>query len=130
MNEKQQLEKDIAELEAQLKVKTDRLYEILHGEAQEIEEHISMAKRGIYAFDERTLRFAATARCVCGAGMAYPKGATMHGAWHCSAILTGKAASRFEEGAKSHSSPMPFAFYEVKSENQPSANGQTTRPKE
>lgn len=54
--------------------------------------------------------------------MAYPNGCSLHGAWHCSAILRGLAAR-----GSSHSAAMPFAFYEVKSEGQPSANGATTR---
>ncbi len=70
------------------------------------------------------LCFSATARCGCGAGLAYPKKSGMHGSWHCSAILLGAA-----DKTQTHDK-LPFAFYEIKSENQPSANGATTRPKE
>ena len=83
---------------------------------------IAKLKGGDFTVDE--LRFAATLRCPCGAGMAYPVGAmNMHGTWDCSAILMGTAAIEVE-----HSPALPFMFYEVKSEDQPSADGQTTRP--
>lgn len=74
------------------------------------------------AFNASELRFAAFERCNCGAGMAYPVDIGIHGAWHCSAILRGNAS----RDAK-HTSSMPFAFYEIKSEDTPSANGATTR---
>lgn len=74
------------------------------------------------AFNLEELRFAARQRCVCGAGLAYPKNSSMHGSWYCSAILQAKA-----ELGTTHSPPYPFAFYEIKSEDQPSANGATTR---
>ena len=78
------------------------------------------------------LTFAATWRCACGHGMAYdPQGKVrtdtdspfvMASQWECSAILLGIA-----DKALLHSPPAPFAFWEAKSENQPSANGMTTR---
>lgn len=88
------------------------------------------------ARDDRPLKdrltFAATWRCVCGHGMAYdPEGKVrsdkdspfvMASQWECSAILLGIA-----DRALLHTPPTPFAFYEVKSENQPSAGGATTR---
>lgn len=58
------------------------------------------------------LIFSASARCKCGAGLCYKQG-TEADAWVCSADVT-------------HPS-YPFAFYEIKSEDQPSAMGQTTR---
>jgi hypothetical protein len=76
-------------------------------------------------FSPDELRYAAISRCKCGAGLAYPKNSSPRGSWYCSAILTGQA-----ERGSSHDSSFPFAFYEIKSEDQPSANGQTTRPKE
>ncbi len=77
----------------------------------------------IYTDDE--LRYAAYARCDCGAGLAYPKGLSFHdcSAWDCSDILTGRA----QPGTK-HSDKYPFAFYEIRSEDQPSVKGATTRP--
>lgn len=78
------------------------------------------------------LTFAATWRCACGHGMAYdPDGKVrsdkdgpfvMPSQWECSAILLGIA-----DRGLLHTPPAPFAFYEAKSENQPSAGGATTR---
>jgi hypothetical protein len=79
------------------------------------------------------LEYAATARCPCGAGLAYDpafedensvfKGA-LSGYWDCSAIMLGTA-----DKSVRHTDKLPFSFYEIKSERQPSANGATTRPK-
>lgn len=82
------------------------------------------------------LLYAATARCACGAGLAYapsdpgdPSSPFKRpSAWECSDILTGRAIPSGQPGAKTHDEPAPFAFYEIKSENQPSAQGLTTRP--
>ncbi len=81
------------------------------------------------------LIYAATARCSCGAGLAYAPADTGDGtpfkgpsSWDCSDILTGRAVPSGQEGAKVHDEPAPFAFYEIKSEGQPSAQGRTTRP--
>lgn len=81
---------------------------------------------------EERLIFAATARCDCGHGVAYdPTGkvATDNGspfrspsAWECSAILLGIASDRLK-----HCEPLPFAFWEIKSEGQGSASGASTR---
>lgn len=78
------------------------------------------------------LSFAAYDRCNCGHGMAYdPTGEVASNKeghlrtpsqWECSAILLGIAREDI-----AHSAPLPFAFYEVKSESQPSAHGATTR---
>jgi hypothetical protein len=54
--------------------------------------------------------------------MAYPKGCGLGHQWTCSDILAGRA-----EAGATHSDAMPFMFWKVKSENQPSANGATTR---
>ena len=67
--------------------------------------------------------WAATARCRCGAGFCYPKFTRdSHGAWFCSAILLGTAAADSE-----HDKAKPFAFWSIKSDEQPSANGASTR---
>lgn len=50
--------------------------------------------------------------------------------WDCSAILLGTAIPSGAPGAVKHEARLPFAFYEIKSENQPSAGGVTTRPSE
>lgn len=89
---------------------------------------------------EDDLVYAAGARCECGAGLAYipwDKLQAMgldhrdpeHNCWDCSDILLGRAIPAEQPDAKKHSGKYPFAFYEIKSENQPSANGTTTRPK-
>jgi hypothetical protein len=73
------------------------------------------------------LLYAASSRCPCGAGLAYPfefRDGIMPSQWECSALLTGTG------GDGPHTAPLPFAFYEVKSEGQPSARGATTRPDE
>lgn len=77
--------------------------------------------------------YAAHSRCPCGAGLAYDPcfedkngvfAGPLSGYWDCSAIILGTA----DKSAK-HTAQLPFAFYEVKSEQQPTANGATTRPK-
>jgi hypothetical protein len=83
------------------------------------------------------LVYAAFSRCECGAGLAYDPAGEVGGedgpfhkpnAWDCSSILLGTAVAKGEPGWKTHTSPLPFAFYSVKSENQLSAGGATTRP--
>jgi hypothetical protein len=76
------------------------------------------------AFEEPELIYAAFARCDCGAGYAYPKECGFGGYWECSEIL-----KRTHNKEAKHSPQLPFSFYEVKSEDQPSARGATTRPK-
>lgn len=73
--------------------------------------------------------YSATARCPCGAGLAYIlKSDPYKGSWDCSDILLGLAIPQGHEGAKQHTAKLPFVFYGIKSELQPSANGATTRP--
>lgn len=72
------------------------------------------------------LIYAATKRCPCGAGLAYTPG-DPSGAWDCSAILLGEAIPIHQPGAVQHTAKLPFVFYEILSENQPSADGATTR---
>ncbi len=81
------------------------------------------------------LIFAAFTRCPCGAGLAYDPADTGEGtpfrgpsAWDCSAIILGTAIPDGKPGAVEHTGRLPFAFYEIKSEDQPSAQGATTRP--
>jgi hypothetical protein len=74
-------------------------------------------------FTDDDLIYSAGSRCEkCKAGLAYPKGCGGNHQWTCSAVLKGIGTDR------GHSA-YPFAFYEIKSEQQPSANGATTRPK-
>lgn len=79
------------------------------------------------------LTWAATDRCPCGAGLAYDESCQLedvpqvwpyNGYWECSAILLGTAVP----GEATHTAKLPFAYYSIKSDNQPSANGRTTRP--
>lgn len=103
---------------------TQELLRRARAQSDAVSERVNRTRRGdtSAAFSADELRFAAYERCVCGAGMAYPIGCSPHDAWHCSAILRGIASRELV-----HSSPMPFQFYEIKSEGQPSANGATTR---
>lgn len=81
-------------------------------------------------FRRKHLLYAARARCPgCGAGLAYHPGIGMRGYWDCSRVLTGEAdpLETDSEGQPLHRK-FPFVFYNIKSENQPSANGATTRP--
>lgn len=81
------------------------------------------------------LVYAAYSRCPCGAGLAYDpigedpdlpfKGPS---SWDCSAIILGTAVPSGQLGAVNHTGKLPFSMYEIKSENQPSAGGATTRP--
>lgn len=94
------------------------------------------------------LIYAATARCSCGRGLAYdPLGEVTAypddshlrrpNAWECSGTLRytalkgrgdGVAAEEFLRSiGQDHDAPLPFSFYEIKSEDQPSAHGATTR---
>ena len=93
-------------------------------ESVAVKERVRIAKLKGGDFTADELRFAATARCPCGAGMAYAPGAMdIQGSWDCSAILMGTATTDVK-----HEAELPFMFYSIKSEDQPSAKGQTTRP--
>ena len=74
--------------------------------------------------DESKLVYSAAARCPCGSGLAYLQDSTDN-YWDCAKIWLGTA----DHGVQ-HTAKLPFVFYEIKGENQPSANGATTRPKE
>lgn len=76
-------------------------------------------------FKDDELIYSAYSRCKkCGAGLAYPKDCDTHHEWTCSEVLKGTEAY-----ACHRHDAYPFIMYEIKSENQPSANGATTRPK-
>jgi hypothetical protein len=81
--------------------------------------------------------YAATSRCECGAGLAYDPASEGSGPfkgpseWECGDILRYATLTPDEQvkvKAATHTAPLPFAFYEIKSEKQPSQNGATTRP--
>jgi hypothetical protein len=84
-------------------------------------------------FTDDELIYAAAARCRCGAGLAYPEGIGMGGAWYCADVITARVTTG--DGAwdsilaKAHDCK-PFLSWEIKSERQPSANGATTRRKD
>ena len=71
----------------------------------------------------RRLVYAATARCICGAGLAFdpcgPSGQPL-GYWACSRALLGKPAGE-------HCQPVPFNRQTIMPENAAGAMGQTTR---
>lgn len=102
----------------------DMLNHLYKEEQAKKDARMEAFKRGEQYFTDEELRYAAIARCPCGHGMAYPKDgfSTMHGYWDCSAIWKGCADPDVK-----HESQLPFAFYEIKSEDQPSAHGATTR---
>lgn len=72
-------------------------------------------------FTDEDLRYSAEVRCRCGAGLAYPKNCGPWHMWTCSVVLKGKPKDCTHD-------ELPFSGYEIKSEDQPSANGATTRP--
>lgn len=127
MSRKQELHDQIKELDKKKKPLEEELRQIYLNEEKDVEARLNACEqnKGKFGLDE--LRFAAYTRCSCGAGMCYPKDIGMHGAWYCSDILLGRAIPSGQEGAKMHDK-LPFMFYEIKSEDQPSANGATTRP--
>ena len=88
--------------------------------------NIARVESGNPPFVDAELRYAATARCKCGAGFAYPDAPFIRGMWACSALL--KSGDRTQAEADKHDGALPFSMYEVKSEKQPSAGGRTTRP--
>jgi len=124
MNKKEELTQKIKELESQLAPLKEELRDIWHAEEQAIQVRIYEAYKMKSAFSDDELLYSATARCNCGAGMAYPHGTGIRGAWHCSDVLTGRAKDVTVEHSQ-----LSFMMYEIKSEDQPSANGATTRPK-
>jgi hypothetical protein len=83
----------------------------------------------------RDLVYAAHARCPCGAGLAYVPAwydkpdSPAYRCWDCSAILLGAAVPKDVAGSVQHTGKLPFIFYEILSEKQPSAQGATTRPR-
>lgn len=126
------IEKLLAEIkqieEQTLKPKKDLLNKLLTERADSIGDKIEKCLDAQYSFKPEDLIFSAYTRCSCGAGYAYPKDIGVSGCWYCSDILLGRALSKDHPDAKEHSPELPFTFYEVKSENQPSAQGATTRP--
>lgn len=124
MTREEQVSAKIKELEDKLEPLKTEQREIWKKKQDECDARIEKAERMEAKFTPDELVFAAFNRCNCGAGMAYPNNIGMRGAWYCSAILLGEADPRLDT---KHTAPLPFIFYEIKSEKQPSANGDTTR---
>lgn len=103
----------------------ERRMQALRDKSQIVDNRIKALEQGNRnaAFGLADLCYAATYRCQCGLGMAYPLDCWTRGAWYCSSILLGTA-----EPGTTHDEPKPFVFWEIKSEGQPSARGATTRP--
>jgi hypothetical protein len=72
-------------------------------------------------YTDEQLIYAARARCRCGAGLAYPNDGNVRGSWSCSAVLKGADPAV-------HDNPLPFTFYEIKSEFSSIEGDATTRP--
>lgn len=81
---------------------------------------------------DEDLRYSATNRCPCGAGLAYPKNInTSYGEnayWDCSDILKDIAIQSGMEGSQDHTARLPFVFYEIRSEDQNKSEICSTRP--
>lgn len=105
----------------------NRIQEELKQRAEKFRLRQEAYESGVKYTDDE-LRYSAYSRCECGAGLAYPKDCGINHYWDCADILTGRAIPADKEGAKQHAGQLPFMFYEIKSEDQPSANGATTRP--
>ena len=89
--------------------------------AEEFEGRWERWKQG-EAFTDVDLIYSARARCNCGAGLAYPKDCNIRHQWTCGDVLTHRVSTN-----KGHD-VFPFMAYDIKSEQQPSAQGATTRP--
>lgn len=127
--ERQKLNEKITLLKNELRPLERRLNEIYIQQSKETESKVKRCNANMDKFQLDELIFSAYAICSCGAGLAYPKNSGMHGSWYCSDILLGRAVPASQEGSKVHDGAKPFAFWEIKSEEQPSAEGSTTRPK-
>lgn len=124
----EEIRQEIAKIDTMKAPLEKRLREILAARSEKIKERINLAESGAGDFQLDELVFSAYSRCPCGAGLCYAIGCGGFSSWHCSDILLGRAVPSGQEGSKNHTEPLPFTFYEIKSERQPSVNGATTRP--
>lgn len=76
-----------------------------------------VASSDVFQGDE--LVFAAASRCICGAGLAYPKHAPVNYHWNCSKVLMGTA-----DMSQEHDNNLSFMMYNVR----PETDKETTRP--
>ncbi len=85
----------------------------------------------IKIYTDEELRYSATCRCECGARMAYAKHEDLVdvSCWECSDILTGRALIKDPKCKNTHSCYLENKT-KTRSEDQSSAHGLTTRPKE
>lgn len=75
--------------------------------------------------DKKHLIYAASHRCMCGAGLAHRDTMGPSGYWDCSRVLLGE----IHDEDDLHTEPLPFVFHEdIKSERE--STHSTTRPKE
>lgn len=125
MTRKEELKRQIHEIEDKLLVLNKEYNEICRAEADIIAKRIDNAYKSKGDFTADELIFAAYSRCKCGAGMAYPENIGAYGEWSCSDILMGNID---DLSTSMEHTCLPFMYYDVKSENQPSAHGNTTRP--
>lgn len=68
------------------------------------------------------LVYAASARCFCGARLAYNRNLRAHRVWMCSALLLEE-----EEPETKHTDPLPYAKYKILSELQTGEERKTTQ---
>lgn len=68
-----------------------------------------------FDFTDNEIIYSANSRCLCGAGLAYPKGIGPTGFWDCSDILTGRM---LDKPATQHKDRLPFMFWKIKEEHE------------
>jgi hypothetical protein len=124
-----ELRQKIKEYESGVKPLKDELNSLYRKQEDEVLALINQSRVGKHRFHDSDLVYSAGARCRCGEGLAYPNGIAVHGSWFCAGILTGRAFDLPNFKEVEHDDRFPFAFYDIKSEGQPSAQGHTTRPK-
>jgi len=113
----------------------DRL-DVLESNLIILEQSEKSLEAGTRNVTDADLIYAATDRCVCGAGIAYFREAEIrdnkpgHNSWVCSKVLKAKVGELAREIDPFYGKHLllPFAFYAIKDEGQPSAQGITTRP--
>ncbi len=129
METKEIIQNKIDNLKSQLEPLEKELNNIYERTSDETDAKIKLCEQLKDKFNEDELIFSAEARCQCGAGLAYAKTTSPRGSWYCSDMLLGNALPKSDVNSKTHDASFPFAFYNIKSDNQPSANGATTRKK-
>lgn len=130
MDRIEQLKKEIKNLKHQIEPLEKEWRKLLDDQARAVNQKIERTERLEDKFDVEELTFAAFNRCKCGAGLAYPNNIGIQGSWNCSDILLGRALPGSDPNSKEHNGSFPFAYYDIKSDDQPFANGHTTRPEE